>query len=146
VLSLHNSCSCHLSTMRIMNLSILNHHSVIENISSKLVTLLYESRCHHALLCRSEYFDEPIGKLNIPHSEGNGPQKRVHLLSNPCMFQVNEVLFGVTSNDVLFGLSSDEASANIPGSMRLQRLASHLLQQQSFSPQFPPPPSSMAQV
>jgi DNA polymerase alpha subunit B len=58
---------------------------------------------------------------------------------------VNEVLFGITSNDVLFSLSSEEVSCNIEGN-RLTRLAAHLLQQQSFSPQFPPSKTTEAQV
>lgn len=59
--------------------------------------------------------------------------------------RVNEVLFGVCSNDVLFSLSSDEVSQNIEGN-RLVRLAGHLLQQQSFSPQFPIPQNLLSQV
>ncbi len=51
---------------------------------------------------------------------------------------MNEVLFGVCSNDVLFSLSSDEVNLNIEGN-RVARLATHLLQQQSFCPQFPAP-------
>lgn len=59
--------------------------------------------------------------------------------------RVNEVLFGACSNDVLFSLTSDEVSQNIEGN-RLARLAGHLLQQQSFSPQFPVPQNLLAQV
>jgi hypothetical protein len=58
---------------------------------------------------------------------------------------MNEVLVGVCSNDVLFTMSSDEVSLNIEGN-RLARLAGHLLQQQSFSPQFPVPQSLLSQV
>lgn len=59
--------------------------------------------------------------------------------------RVNEVLVGVCSNDVLFTMSSDEVSQAIEGN-RLARLAGHLLQQQSFSPQFPVPQSLLSQV
>ena len=62
-----------------------------------------------------------------------------------CTCRVNEVLIGVCSNDVLFALSSDEVSQGIEGN-RLARLAGHLLQQQSFSPQFPVPQNLLAQV
>ncbi len=55
------------------------------------------------------------------------------------------MLFGVCSNDVLFARSSDEVSQGIEGN-RLARLAGHLLQQQSFSPQFPVPQNLLAQV
>jgi hypothetical protein len=53
--------------------------------------------------------------------------------------RINEVLFGVSTNDVLFGLSNDEISQEPTESHRLTRLAGHMLQQQSFAPQFPPP-------
>lgn len=57
---------------------------------------------------------------------------------------VNETVFGVTSNDVLFSLSSDEVSLN--NANRLTRLASHILQQQSFYPIFPPSTKTPSQV
>lgn len=88
---------------------------------------------------QTSFFHEPLGRLDIPYSkESDGPLKRVHLLPNPCMFRINEVLFGTTSNDVLFSLSSDETSKIKEN--RLSRLSHHILQQQSFHPQFPNPP------
>lgn len=92
----------------------------------------------------TNFFTEDLGVLNIPFSNEKDPKRRVHLMPNPCMFRMNEVLFGVSSNDVLFSLSTDEVSKSIDGN-RVARLATHLLQQQSFSPQFPVPPSTVAQ-
>lgn len=60
-------------------------------------------------------------------------------------YRINEILFSVCSNDVLFALSSDETSLNIGGN-RIARLAQHILQQQSFCPQFPSPPTVTTQV
>lgn len=51
----------------------------------------------------------------------------------------------MSSNDVLFSLSGDEVSQNIDGN-RLVRLGAHLLQQQSFSPQFPVQTNTLSQV
>jgi DNA polymerase alpha subunit B len=93
----------------------------------------------------TEFFKEPLGVLDIPFSREADQRRRVHLMPNPCMFRVNEVLFGVSSNDVLFSLSSDEVSQHIDGN-RLVRLGSHLLQQQSFSPQFPVQTNTLSQV
>ena len=59
---------------------------------------------------------------------------------------MNEVVFGVCSNDLLFALSSDETSVNPEGTNRLARLAGHVIEQQSFAPQFPVPSNSLAQV
>jgi len=91
------------------------------------------------------FFDVPLGVLQVPFSTDTDPRKRVHLMPNPCMFRVNEVLFGVCSNDTLFSLSSDEVSLNSSSGNRLERLAAHLLQQQSFCPQFPVPSNTLAQ-
>jgi DNA polymerase alpha subunit B len=93
----------------------------------------------------SRFFEEPLGVLDIPFSKDNDIRKRIHLMPNPCMFRVNEVLFGVCSNDLLLGLSSDEVSLN-PGGNRLHRLAAHVLQQRSFAPQFPVPSCCLAQM
>lgn len=93
----------------------------------------------------TEYFEEPLGILNIPFSKDKDIRKRVHLMPNPSMFRVNEVLFGVCSNDLLFSMSSDEISQGIEGN-RLLRLSSHILQQQSFNPQFPVPSNLLSQV
>jgi len=93
---------------------------------------------------QTSYFEEDLGILSVPFSREGDPRKRVHLMPNPCMFRINEVLIGVCSNDVLFSLTSDEVSMNIEGN-RLARLAGHLLQQQSFCPQFPAPQNVLAQ-
>lgn len=92
---------------------------------------------------KTPYFTEEIGALDIHNSSDSAPAKRVHLMSNPCMFRVNEVLFGCTSNDILFNLTQDKVMEKV-GSP-IERNVGHLLQQHSFSPQFPAPPSALAQ-
>jgi hypothetical protein len=59
---------------------------------------------------------------------------------------MNEVLFGVCSNDLLYSLSSDEASQLQEGVGRVARLAGHVLEQQSFAPQFPVPNHTYSQA
>ena len=95
---------------------------------------------------KTEFYEETFGVLNIPYSKDGDPRKRVHLLPNPCMFKVNEVLFGVTSSDVLFSMSTDEVSQNCEGPNRLVRMANHLIQQQSFMPQYPPSSNIVSQM
>lgn len=92
----------------------------------------------------TKFFQEPLGVLDVPFSRESDAKKRVHLLPNPCMFRVNDVVVGVTSADPLFALSSDEVSQNIQ--VRVPRLAAHLIQQQSFWPLFPPSVHSLAQL
>jgi len=91
--------------------------------------------------------------LNIPGADGlefgslglHGLNKhyrngtpRVHCLSNPCTFRINELVFGVTSTDVLFHMSVEETNAHLPPGSRLRRIAQHLVNQQSYYPLFPP--------
>lgn len=71
-------------------------------------------------------------------SSPHRPRRRVHCLSNPCTFQINELVFGVTATDVLFHISMEETNANLLPGSRLRRMAQHLIQQQSYYPLFPP--------
>lgn len=86
-----------------------------------------------------------VGDIEISKSLSKDKGKKVHFLSNPCMFSVNGVVFGASTNDALFALSSDEASQQLGGN-RLPFLASHLIRQNSFCPQFPIPTSVTGQV
>ena len=69
--------------------------------------------------------------------ESVGP-KRIHCVSNPCTFRINEIVVGVTSTDAIFHMSADETNANLEPGSRLGRIAQHLVQQRSFYPLFPP--------
>jgi len=84
------------------------------------------------------------GSLGLQYVEEAGREgqdsknwtKRVHCVSNPSTFKINDVVFGVTSIDPLFSLTTQDCSANIN---RMARMAQHLIQQQSYYPVFPPP-------
>ena len=74
--------------------------------------------------------------------DGSDPEawsRRVHCVSNPATFKINGVVFGVTSSDPIFSLTTSDCSAGIN---RMQRMAQHLVQQQSYYPVFPPPKRS----
>lgn len=75
-----------------------------------------------------------IGGINEPNKV-----PRVHCLSNPCTFKINEVVFGVTSTDVLFHISAEETNSSLEPGSRLRRIAQHMVQQRSYYPLFPPP-------
>ena len=53
--------------------------------------------------------------------------KRVHCVSNPATFAINEVVFGVTSVDPIWSLNIQECGMKVD---RIPRLASHLIKQQ----------------
>ena len=59
-------------------------------------------------------------------------------VSDPCILNIEGVLFGITSADVLFHLGKEEISFPPHSGDRLRRLANHLVQQRSFYPLFPP--------
>jgi len=78
-----------------------------------------------------------LGLHRLKKHQKNG-SSRVHCLSNPCTFRINELVFGVTSTDILFHMSVEETNANLPVGSRLRRIAQHLLHQRSYYPLFPP--------
>lgn len=73
--------------------------------------------------------DNKVGGLDLDPS--------IHLVSNPAVLQINELLVGISANDCLFDLATQEIAENRPDA-RIQRLASHLLAQRSFYPLCPP--------
>ncbi len=76
--------------------------------------------------------------VELPGRKGGGRVQRIHCLSNPCTFQINEVVFGMTTTDILHHISSNEIH-DISIESRLLRLSQHLLNQQSYYPLFPSP-------
>jgi DNA polymerase alpha subunit B len=77
--------------------------------------------------------DVTVGTLGL----GSIGEQRIHCLSNPCTFRINEVVFGVTGTDVLFQMSAEETNAHLEAGSRMNRIAQHLLQQRSYYPLFP---------
>jgi DNA polymerase alpha subunit B len=81
-------------------------------------------------------FDDALFALGIPFT-AEGPDKRVHCVSNPALLCIGELVIGVSSTDVLFDLGREEIAQNPVSSNRITRLAEHLVMQQSFYPLFP---------
>mmetsp|Transcript_8707 Transcript_8707/g.20850 ORF Transcript_8707/g.20850 Transcript_8707/m.20850 type:complete len:644 (-) Transcript_8707:254-2185(-) len=81
-----------------------------------------------------------VGTLGLDRLNDGG-LKRIHCLSNPCTFRINETVFGVSSTDTLFHISAEEVNSNLEPGSRLRRLAQHMLQQRSYYPLYPPPAS-----
>lgn len=78
-----------------------------------------------------------------PPARSQGSQN-VEFLSNPSMFKVNDITFGMVNIDVLKHLSTQEISRRGKDKTnRLARLASHLISQRNFYPLFPPAKGSM---
>ncbi|CAL1413478.1 unnamed protein product [Linum trigynum] len=67
---------------------------------------------------------------------------QIKSLTNPGIFEANKVRVGCCTVDILKQLSGEELSRNpkdgSPPSDRMSRLASHILNQQSFYPLYPP--------
>jgi len=64
--------------------------------------------------------------------------KNIIPLSDPCVLDIAGVRLAVTSTDVLFHLGKEEISFPPRNGDRMSRLASHLLQQGSMYPLYPP--------
>jgi len=73
-----------------------------------------------------------------PAFEAAKTTDKIRMMTDPCVVDVEGITFGITSTDVLFHLGKEEISFPPRSGDRLRRLASHLLQQQSFYPLYPP--------
>ncbi|KAI8058371.1 DNA polymerase alpha/epsilon subunit B-domain-containing protein [Syncephalis plumigaleata] len=59
-------------------------------------------------------------------------------LPNPVQIQINELQLALTSTDILMHISQEEIARTPSNTDRLARLASHLLEQRTFYPLYPP--------
>lgn len=65
-------------------------------------------------------------------------QANLTFAPEPALLNINGVVFGLTSTDIISHISRREISKGIPPNRRVERLAQHLLLQQSFYPLYPP--------
>ncbi|KAG7387314.1 DNA polymerase alpha subunit B [Phytophthora pseudosyringae] len=94
------------------------------------------------------YPQPPLNKKKACEAFGTPEHaKRVHFMSNPSTFSINGVVFGTSALDVVVQLSSNELHrAQVRDQNRLLRLCEQVVDQRSFYPMFPPPPSSEAPI
>jgi len=78
-----------------------------------------------------------LERLTASIKKGEASYSRVHCVSNPCTFKINEIVIGVSGTDAVFHMSADETNANLVPGSRLTRIAQHMLQQRSYYPLFP---------
>ncbi|XP_064622329.1 DNA polymerase alpha subunit B-like [Lineus longissimus] len=103
-----------------------------ESLQTELIFVPSSRDVHHNYIYPQPPFD--IKGLN---------EERVHFLSDPCTFSVNNISIGLTSTDAIMHVGGEEISFYPPGSSdRLARLAKHFLLQQSFYPRYPPEEST----
>ncbi|ESP02897.1 hypothetical protein LOTGIDRAFT_110777 [Lottia gigantea] len=101
--------------------------NVTEKLSCELIILPSYRDVHHDYV-----YPQPPYIYNTSKSH-------VHLMSDPCTININNMIIGMTSTDILFHLGQEEISQSVAGSKdRLGRLAQHLLLQQSYYPLYPP--------
>jgi DNA polymerase alpha subunit B len=67
-----------------------------------------------------------------------GLPKQVKMMTNPCTFWLNEVVFGVSSQDILGELDREEVTGGPKQQDMLTRLPRHLMEQRHYFPLFPP--------
>lgn len=81
----------------------------------------------------------PYHVYPTPAFEVKDPNGRILMAPDPCVLGLDQVRIAVTSTDILLHLGKEEISgAGGTGGDRMRRLASHLLQQRSFYPLYPP--------
>ncbi|GFT28239.1 DNA polymerase alpha subunit B [Nephila pilipes] len=103
-------------------LEILKH---IEDLSTKVILVPSIRDAHHD-------FIYPTPPYSVDHST-----KRLYLASDPCILNIEGVLFAITSTDILFHLGKEEISFPQQPD-RLGRLCRHILAQKNFYPLYPP--------
>ncbi|KAJ3671698.1 hypothetical protein LUZ60_007777 [Juncus effusus] len=86
---------------------------------------------HHDLI-----FPQPAFDISLVED----PTQQITCLANPNIFTSNEITFGCCNVDILKQISGEEISRNPTTSQsdRIARLATHLLNQQSYYPLYPP--------
>ncbi|VDO48631.1 unnamed protein product [Schistosoma margrebowiei] len=105
------------------------------HLSIRLIIISSWRELHHDPV----YPTPPIDKSWIektPHLLSS--YEKVQFAPDPCLFQIGEYVFGLTSVDILKDLSCEEISAGCSGSDRITRLCRHILASSSFYPVHPP--------
>ncbi|XP_018649213.1 putative transforming growth factor-beta receptor type I [Schistosoma mansoni] len=100
------------------------------HLSIRLIIISSWRELHHDPV----YPTPPIDKSWIEKT----PHLVIHFAPDPCLFQIGEYVFGLTSVDILKDLSCEEISAGCSGSDRITRLCRHILASSSFYPVHPP--------
>ncbi|GBM51226.1 DNA polymerase alpha subunit B [Araneus ventricosus] len=97
----------------------------IESLSTKVVLVPSTRDAHHD-------FVYPTPPYSVDHAT-----KRLYLASDPCILNIEGVIFAITSTDILFHLGKEEISYPQQPD-RFGRLCKHLLTQKHFYPLYPP--------
>ncbi|GFY76565.1 DNA polymerase alpha subunit B [Trichonephila inaurata madagascariensis] len=103
-------------------LEILKH---IEHLSTKVILVPSIRDAHHD-------FIYPTPPYSVDHAT-----KRLYLASDPCVLNIEGVIFAITSTDILLHLGKEEISYPQQPD-RLGRLCKHILTQKNFYPLYPP--------
>jgi len=106
-------------------------NSVLDEVKTHVVLVPSTRDAHHEFV----YPTPPFGLYGPSHELYN---PRLHSVSDPSLLNINGVLIGVTSTDILLHLGKEEIAFPPRTGDRLKRLASHVTQQQSFYPLYPP--------
>ena len=100
-------------------------NELLQDLTSTQVILQPSTRdVHHKFI-----YPTPAFKIESP---------RIMSVPDPCILNIDGVTLGMTSTDVLFHMGKDEICFPPRSGDRIRRLATHLLQQQSFYPLYPP--------
>ncbi|KAF8770821.1 DNA polymerase alpha subunit B-like [Argiope bruennichi] len=96
----------------------------IETLSTKVILVPSTRDAHHNYIY-------PTPPFAVDHAT-----KRLYLASDPCILNIEGVIFAITSTDILFHLGKEEISYPQQPD-RLGRLCKHLLTQKHFYPLYP---------
>ena len=99
---------------------------VLQDIDTQVLIVPSSRDVHHSFIYPTPAF--PDAKSS----------NQIRMMTDPCTVSIEGVTFGITSTDILFHLGKEEISFPPRSGDRLRRLATHLIQQRSFYPLYPP--------
>lgn len=107
---------------------MLHLASETADLPTKMVIVASSREAHHHVI----YPTPPYANILKPED-----RERFHFVSDPSLINIEGVVIGMTSSDIMFHLGREETA--MPNSKdRIRRVASHLLEQRSFYPLYPP--------
>jgi DNA polymerase alpha subunit B len=83
----------------------------------------------------------PQGPMTFDVFSTAAAEKEITNLPNPCTFKCNDMVMGCSTVDWLMSCTKEEISQSSKPADRLSSMASHIINQRTYFPMFPPPAS-----
>lgn len=120
------------------------HDFFNQKVLPKFIKLLKDTSIQLILIpslsdiCFDYVYPQPDFHKAIKVKEFDEYNDRFYCFSNPCIFSINDITIGISTNDILFNLVSESCQKIDKLSIsRIARSSEELINQQSFYPLYP---------